>query len=159
MRISTVCIVVLVMSCSAAVALAAPAQSAGAATSQAEPAPESWAGALSDLGDSAQVNGSHLDVRLYLNIPELFEVLAKLGVIPAEMAEQALAASEAETADSDGEPSYVRVEVHVRLAEIAPLVAALAQARPVPVPEAGEPAAEKAAEGPSTAEDEPSAEQ
>ena len=65
-------------------------------------------------------------------------MLAKVGAIPQDLVDRALAASKTESAAGDTSTSYVRIEAHIRMAEVAPLLAAMAQAQPrrVPRPEA-----------------------
>jgi hypothetical protein len=131
MRTLGTCFLMLVLVLSAAACWAAPEQPAGAqAVAASAPAPGGLA-ALSSLGE---MNGSHLDLNLYLSIPELFEVLARVGAIPKDVADRALAASKAGSAEATAPASYVKVEVHIQMAEVATLLAAMAQAQPRRVP-------------------------
>jgi len=160
MRTLTLCLAVLLaLSLAAAAAFAADEPSAAAATTpsaapavvEATPgappavvqitpgAPPAVVEAIpSTVSSMGEANGSHFDLNLYLNIPELFQMLAKVGAIPPELAERALAASKAEATTGDASTSYVKVEAHIRIAEVAPLLAALrgARSRRVPATEA-----------------------
>jgi len=134
MRTLAPCLAVLVaLSLAAAAAAAAdePPAAAAAAPRVAPAVVETIPSALSGLGEA---NGSHFDLDLYLTIPELFQMLVKVGAIPQELAERALAASKAEAAPGDGSTSYVKIEAHIRITEVAPLLAALREARPRRVP-------------------------
>ena len=129
MRVSVVCLMIAVLLLVVA-PLAAYAQEQPANAAAAGPPPAA-AGAP---GDVAQANGSFLDVNLYLSVQEVFQILARIGVIPQAVAEQALTASKDDAAPGDGAASYVKITVHMRLSEIAPLVAAMGQVRARAVP-------------------------
>ena len=146
MRTCLGCILIAVLLLPAAVACAAPAESASAPQPQAAAAA---AGPLAVLGDAVQMDGSQLNVNLYLSIPEVFQLLTKLRVIPAEVAQQALDMGSAETTEGTASASYIKLEVHVRLAEVAPLLAAMAQTRVTARPPHA--ATQKAGEEPAAA--------
>jgi len=130
MRVSVVCLMVAVL-LSVVTPLAAYAQGEAANQPAASPPPAAAAGAP---GDVAQANGSFLDVNLYLSVREVFQILARIGVIPQAVAEQALTASKDDASAGDSAASYVKITVHMRLSEIAPLVAAMGQVRARAVP-------------------------
>jgi len=129
MRASVVCLMVVVL-LSVVAPLAAYAQEQPANPPAAGPSPA----AAPAPGDAAQANGSFLDVNLYLSIQEVFQILARIGAIPQAVAEQALAASKDDAVPGDGAASYVKITVHMRLSEIAPLAAAMGQVRARAVP-------------------------
>lgn len=138
MRTLTLCLT-LIVALSLAATAAFTADEAPAAVSAAPSGPPAAAGSgLSTMSSMGEVNGSHFDVNLYLNIPELFRMLAKVGAIPQDVADRALAASKAEGTPGDASASYVKIEAHIQIAEIAPLLAVMAQTgvRRVPRPEA-----------------------
>jgi hypothetical protein len=124
MRTSVVCLMVVVL-LSAVAPLAAYAQEESANPPAVSP-PQAVAEAPSG---SAQASSSFLDIDLYLSLQEVIQILARMGAIPQDVAARALAESKASAAPGDGPASYVKVTVHLRLSEIAPLAAAMGQAR------------------------------
>lgn len=159
MRTLATCIAML-LAISVTAAFAAPAQPDRATEAQSASPPPAPGRGVGSPGNVVTTEGSHLDLRLYLSIPELFQVLSRVGAIPREVAEQALAASREAAPQAEASPSYVRVEVHMRMAEVAPLLAAMAQAQraaatPTPAPKgpaaAAAPSAQKADSEPEQA--------
>ena len=131
MRILRLCAIATMLLGATTVAFAAEAASVGAEMPEA-PAPPAPVVIpdpvtpirLGPLGEVGRIQGSHLHINLHLEIAEVFEVLARMRAIPPELVEPVLAESRA--ASEGGEPaSYIRVEAHIRLSEVAPLLAAI----------------------------------
>jgi hypothetical protein len=128
MRVSIVCLMVAILMLAVApLAVCAQEETANQPLVAAPPATL----VVAPTG-SAETEGSFLDVNLYLSVQDVFQILARIGAIPQAAAEQALAASKGDTAGGDA--SYVKITVHMRLSEIAPLAAAMGSIRSRPAP-------------------------
>lgn len=152
-----VIVLVIAVILATSVAFAAPAPPAKAPAAAKPSAPAGW---LGPLANAAKINGSHLDIDVYLDMGEVLALLSKSGMLPKEVADQ-LAAEGKPAARAGGRPaaddSFVRVQAHVRLSQVVSLLNVTGALQPPPAPQPDKPATEAPAPAASAEQPAPSA--